>query len=64
MELQQASSIDRDQNNQQFQQEKRKNQVIKEEMRGHHFSYGKAKPTYASMSAMQFQEHNLAAVNE
>jgi hypothetical protein len=31
--------------------EKQMRKLIKAEMRGHHFSYGKAKPIYASMSS-------------
>ncbi len=54
----------KDQHTALFEEEKRKHEIVKAEMRGHHFSYGKSKPEYSSMTSMQYKEHDLTKVNE
>jgi len=52
-----ASNFDK--GNKMYDTEKKKNTIIKNEMRGHHFTYGKEIPIYSSMSNSNYKEIEL-----
>ena len=53
-----------DKGNKMYDNEKKKNAIIKSEMRGHHFTYGKEVPIYSSMSNSNYKEIELTKVQE
>ena len=52
--------------NHQFKNEKEKEEhaKMKQNMRGHHFSYGATQPNYSSMAKSQFKEYDLKTSKE
>ena len=59
-----SKNVDSEQEKQTRNEEKVSNLKLKQDMRGHHFSYGSSTPLYSSMTNMQFKSYDLRNVSK